>query len=88
MSLENLSRLKEDYSIQYKKFFEDSYKLLNEAGIVFIDNILFRGYLYKESPKRFKTIVKRLDEFVNYLYENFDFVLLPISDGVGLIYKK
>ena len=73
---------------QYKKFFEDSYKLLNEGGIVFIDNILFRGYLYKESPKRFKTIVKRLDEFINYLYENFDFVLLPISDGVGLVYKK
>jgi len=72
---------------QYKKFFEDSYKLLNEGGIVFIDNILFRGYLYKESPKRFKTIVKRLDEFVNYLYENFDFVLLPISDGVGIIHK-
>ena len=72
---------------QYKKFFEDSYKLLNECGIVFVDNILFRGYLYKESPKRFKTIVKRLDEFVNYLYENFDFVLLPISDGVGIIHK-
>ena len=72
---------------QYKKFFEDSYMLLNEGGIVFIDNILFRGYLYKESPKRFKTIVKRLDEFVNYLYENFDFVLLPISDGVGIIHK-
>ena len=73
---------------QYKKFFEDSYKLLNECGIVFVDNILFRGYLYKESPKRFKTIVKRLDEFIDYLYENFDFVLLPISDGVGLVYKK
>ena len=73
---------------QYKKFFEDSYKLLNEGGIVFIDNILFRGYLYKESPKRFKTIVKRLDEFINYLYENFDFILLAISDGVGLVYKQ
>jgi len=73
---------------QYKKFFEDSYKLLNEGGIVFIDNILFRGYLYKESPKRFKTIVKRLDEFIDYLYENFNFILLPISDGVGLVYKQ
>ena len=74
---------------QYKKFFEDSYKLLNEGGIVFIDNILFRGYLYKESPKRFKTIVKRLDEFRDYLYTNFDSVtLLPISDGVMLVSKN
>lgn len=73
---------------QYKKFFEDSYKLLNEGGIVFIDNILFRGYLYKESPKRFKTIVKRLNEFIDHLYENFDSVtLLPISDGVMLVSK-
>ncbi len=56
---------------------------------VFIDNILFRGYLYKESPKRFKTIVKRLDDFIDYLYENFDSVmLLPISDGVMLVSKE
>lgn len=34
------------------EFFEDSYKLLNKDGIIFIDNIMFRGYLYKEYPKR------------------------------------
>lgn len=74
---------------QYKKFFEDSYKLLSEDGIIFIDNIMFRGYLYKEYPKRFKTIVKKLDEFINYLYLEHDFVLLPFGDGIGLVrYKK
>ena len=73
---------------QYKKFFEDSYKMLNDGGIVFIDNIMFRGYLYKEYPKRFKTIVRKLDEFIDYLYENYDFTLLDFGDGVGLIYKK
>lgn len=72
---------------QYKIFFEDSYKLLNDEGIIFIDNILFRGYLYRESPKRFKTIARRLDEFIEYLYANYNFVLLPISDGVGIVYK-
>lgn len=72
---------------QYKVFFEDSFKLLNDNGIIFIDNIMFRGYLYKESPKRYKTIVKRLDEFIEYLYQNYNFVLLPVSDGVGLVYK-
>lgn len=73
---------------QYKKFFEDSYKMLNDDGIVFIDNIMFRGYLYKEYPKRFKTIVRKLDEFINYLYENYDFTLLPFGDGIGLIRCK
>ncbi|MDO4690618.1 MAG: O-methyltransferase [Fusobacterium sp.] len=72
---------------QYKTFFEDSYKLLNEKGMIFIDNILFRGYLYKEHPKRFKTLVKRLDEFIDYLYENYNFVLLPFSDGVGIVWR-
>lgn len=73
----------------YKKFFDDSYKLLKKDGIVFIDNIMFRGYLYKEYPKRFKTIVRKLDEFISYLYEKFgeDFVLLPFGDGVGLLKK-
>lgn len=72
---------------QYKIFFEDSFKLLNEDGIIFIDNIMFRGYLYRESPKRYKTIVKRLDEFIDYLYQNYKFILLPVSDGIGLIRK-
>ena len=49
---------------------------------------MFRGYLYKEYPKRFKTIVRKLDEFIDYLYENYDFTLLDFGDGVGLIYKK
>jgi predicted O-methyltransferase YrrM len=74
----------------YMEFFEDSYKLLNKDGIVFIDNIMFRGYLYKEYPKRFKTIVRRLNEFIEYLYsrDGGEFVLLPFGDGIGLFRKK
>ena len=74
----------------YLEFFEDSYKLLNKNGIIFIDNIMFRGYLYKEYPKRFKTIVRRLNEFIEYLYsrEGGVFVLLPFGDGIGLFRKK
>lgn len=72
----------------YMDFFEKAYKKLNENGIIFIDNIMFRGYLYKEYPKRYKTIVKKLDEFITYLYENHKFVLLPFGDGIGLVYKE
>ena len=74
----------------YLEFFEDSYKLLNKNGIIFIDNIMFRGYLYKEYPKRFKTIVRRLNEFIEYLYsrEGEEFVLLPFGDGIGLFCKQ
>lgn len=74
----------------YREFFDDSYKLLKKNGIIFIDNIMFRGYLYKEYPKRFKTIVRKLDEFITWLYEEFgeSFVLLPFGDGIGLLKKR
>ena len=73
---------------QYQKFFEVAYKMLEKDGMIFIDNIMFRGYLYNEYPKRFKTIVTKLDKFIDYLYEEHDFVLLPFGDGIGLISSK
>ena len=74
----------------YRQFFDVSYKLLKKDGIIFIDNIMFRGYLYKEYPKRFKTIVRKLDEFISWLYEEFgdSFTLLPFGDGIGLLKKR
>lgn len=97
-AVEEIKKIEENFDFvfidaskgHYMDFFEDSIKLLNKNGIIFIDNIMFRGYLYKEYPKRFKTIVKRLDSFINSLYkrEDGDFVLLPFGDGVGLFYKK
>lgn len=74
---------------QYQKFFEDSYPKLQQGGVVFIDNILFRGYVCEEKyPKRYKTLVKKLDEFISYLYKNHNFVLLPFGDGIGIVWKK
>ena len=73
---------------QYQKFFEVAYRMLEKDGMIFIDNIMFRGYLYNEYPKRFKTIVTKLDKFIDYLYGEHDFVLLPFGDGVGLISHK
>ena len=75
---------------QYLKFFEISYELLNENGIIFIDNLMFRGLVAtdkKEIPKRYKTIVKRLKEFIEKLNEEYNFVLLPFGDGVGIVKK-
>ena len=75
---------------QYLKFFEMSYELLNENGIIFIDNLMFRGLVAtdkEEIPKRYKTIVKRLKEFIEKLNEEYNFVLLPFGDGVGIVRK-
>ena len=75
---------------QYLNFFEMSYELLNENGIIFIDNLMFRGLVAtdkEEIPKRYKTIVKRLKEFIEKLNEEYNFVLLPFGDGVGIVKK-
>ena len=75
---------------QYLKFFEMSYELLNENGIIFIDNLMFRGLVAadkEEIPKRYKTIAKRLKEFIEKLNEEYNFVLLPFGDGVGVVKK-
>lgn len=76
---------------QYLKFFEMSYELLNENGIIFIDNLMFRGLVAadkEEIPKRYKTIVRRLKEFIEKLNEEYNFVLLPFGDGVGIVKNK
>ena len=73
---------------KYREFFEYSYKMLNDGGLIFIDNIMFRGYVAEiEMPKRYKTIINNLKSFIKYLNDNTDFVLLPYGDGVGLVKK-
>ena len=73
---------------KYREFFEYSYKMLNDGGLIFIDNIMFRGYVAESDiPKRYKTIINNLKDFITYLNNNTDFVLLPYGDGVGLVKK-
>lgn len=75
---------------QYQKFFKECYEMLSIGGIIFIDNIMFRGYVgenLENVPKRYKTLVKKLDEFIVELNNNYNFVLLPFGDGVGIVRK-
>ena len=75
---------------QYKKFFEMCYELLSDNGTIFIDNIMFRGTVAESeenSPKRYRTIVKRLKEFIDELSRKHNFVPLPFGDGVGIVRK-
>lgn len=74
---------------QYKTFFEIAYSKLNSGGMIVIDNVLFRGYVCgEEIPKRYRTLVKKLDIFIDELYLNYKFSLLPFGDGVGIVFKE
>lgn len=61
---------------------------LEPGGVVLADNVLFRGYVRgdKESPRRFKTITKRLREYLDFVEnrELFNTTMYPLGDGMSV----
>ncbi len=97
---EILPNLKEQYDLifidaakgQYLEFFNQALKFLNPHGMIVCDNVLFRGMVASDSLviRRKKTIVKRLRSFLKYIneIEGYSSCIVPIGDGVALIYKE
>lgn len=50
---------------QYIKLLPNIIKLLNPGGTMFADNVLFRGFVYGQCPKRYKTLSVRLRQFID-----------------------
>ena len=61
---------------------------VKEGGVILADSVLFRGYVRgkKEAPRRFKTIVKRLEEYLQYVEnkELFNTTIYPMGDGMSV----
>lgn len=76
---------------QYLGFFPDCHRLLKKGGIIFADNVLFRGMVAtnKLLIRRKITIVKRLRKFLKFMMDNedYDTSILPLSDGVSVSIK-
>ncbi len=78
---------------QYTQMLNLLLVLLSSGGTFVADNVLFRGYVdgSNDAPtKRFKTIIKRLNEFIENCKnstELTDFELKNIDDGI-IIAKK
>lgn len=78
---------------QYIRMLPHLISMLNPGGILFADNVLFRGYVTgkEPTPKRFKTIVKRMQEFLAQAKEHPELTnveVLDVEDGVLLANKK
>lgn len=77
---------------QYKRFFELYTPLLNDTGVVFSDNVLFRGYVANDEieNKRLKNIAKKINDYNLWLYNlpNFVTTILPVGDGLAISIKK
>jgi len=70
---------------QYVDYFHKIQPLLTEDAVILADNVLFRGYVKGdvETPRRFKTIVKRLREYIE-LVSQPPFVTEILENGDGL----
>lgn len=71
---------------QYLEFFPECHRMLRKGGILFADNVLFRGMVStnKLLIRRKITIVKRLRKFLKFMSDNndYDTSILPLGDGV------
>ena len=76
---------------QYPTFYKECQRLLQKNGVIVTDNVLFNGMVATGIPdiRRNKTIINRLNEFLNTLEQDPDMktVILPISDGVTVSYR-
>ena len=77
---------------QYSLLLENLIYLLKPNGTLVVDNVLFRGYTTNEQvapTKRFKTIIKRLNDFIDMCKnhkELYDVKLIDTEDGI--LYAK
>ncbi|WP_196594935.1 O-methyltransferase [Pectinatus sottacetonis] len=71
---------------QYIKYLAAIMPLLADKGIIAADNVLFRGYVESKEkpPRRYKTIVKRLREYIKELDSRSEFITEIYHDGDGL----
>lgn len=76
---------------QYMEFFPHCHRMLNLKGIIFADNVLFRGMVATNELliRRKITIVKRMRKYLKYISENenYDTSILPLGDGVAVSMK-
>lgn len=73
---------------QYPDYLIKVLPLLAPNGIILADNVLFRGYVLSEDkpPRRYKTIVKRLREYIAMVSDKDKFIteIFEYGDGLAL----
>jgi predicted O-methyltransferase YrrM len=71
---------------QYPEYFRLALPLLADDATIIADNVLFRGYVRSEEkpPRRYKTIVKRLREYIEIVEQHPEFTTKIYENGDGL----
>lgn len=76
----------------YPLVYEYLKNMLNSGGVLFTDNVLFRGYVEnrEETPKIYRTLVEKIDRFNQMVAYDGDMIttVLNVGDGVLIAVKK
>jgi predicted O-methyltransferase YrrM len=94
-ALRILPQLKKKYDLifldadkeDYKRLFDYSMLLLKKGGVVFIDNLLWHGYVAsKNVPVKYKNSTKHIKEFnrIFMMQPSLHSIIIPVGDGVGI----
>ena len=76
---------------KYPIFLEEAVRLVKSGGIIFADNVLYKGYVMGEYNKhKQRTAVTHLREFIKLATENdiLDTKILEVGDGLAISKKK
>ncbi len=77
---------------QYTEFLPECMRMLNKGGILFSDNVLYKGMIANDElvVRRKKTIVNRMRSYLNAVCgsKELETSIIPIGDGVAVSYRK
>ena len=72
---------------KYPFFLKEALRLLNNGGIIFADNILYKGYVMSDYNKhKQRTAVRNLREYIKAVTENetLETEILEVGDGLAI----
>ena len=94
-AVEILPTLDEKYDVvfidaakgKYPFFLKESLRMINKNGIIFADNILYKGYVMSDYNKhKQRTAVRNLREYIKEITENpnLETEILDVGDGLAV----
>ena len=72
---------------KYPFFLKESLRMINKNGIIFADNILYKGYVLSDYNKhKQRTAVRNLREYIKEISENpnLETKILEVGDGLAI----
>lgn len=72
---------------KYPFFLQQALRLINACGIIFADNVLYKGYVMSDYNKhKQRTAVRNLREYIKQISDNpnLETVILEVGDGLAI----